>query len=79
MLVGLFKTFVYLFLGYYILKFVFRFLIPLFGVHLLKKQMDKQERTNQRSEGEVRVENSGTKNSNIPRNEGEYVDFEEID
>ena len=44
-----------------------------------KNQRQPNRRTEQRSEGDVRVDNAKNQKSHYSKDEGEYVDFEEID
>ncbi len=79
---GLLRTIILFVLFYYLFKFLLRVVLPLVGIHLLKKQAGYAEKARgqaQRQEGEVRVENKRPNKSNIAKDEGEYVDFEEVD
>ncbi len=62
---------------YYVLRFFSRNILSLF------RDPDEKPRTRQnqprRPEGDVRIENNRQRDSRISRDEGEYVDFEEID
>ena len=76
MLVGLVKTLFFIFVFYYALRFIVRYVVPFF----LKGYMDKLNKKfgqqapdpDGRKEGEVRIEKNG-KQSN-----GDFVDFEEV-
>lgn len=66
---------------YYVLKFVGRLLFPV----VVKKAMDNMQarqsdyQREQKREGEVTVENKRQEQSRTANNQGEYVDFEEIE
>lgn len=62
---------------YYVLRFFSRGLRSLFSDP--EEQPRKGENRPRRPEGDVRVENNKNRNSRISRDEGEYVDFEEIE
>ncbi|MFO8000880.1 MAG: DUF4834 family protein [Marinilabilia sp.] len=87
----LLKLIVFLVIGYYVFKVAFRFLLPLFINQQAKKMHQQQEKAHRDSrnkrkerEGKVTIEynnaSSAKKRSNTKDNqEGEYVDFEEIE
>jgi hypothetical protein len=63
-----------------IIIFIIRaFLKSVLSIFIPPKQTFQKQRTQQRREGEVRLENNTPKQSHISRDEGEYVDFEEIE
>jgi len=64
-----------------IIIFIIRaFLKGVLSIFIPPKQTFQKQRTQQqRREGEVRLENNTPKQPHISRNEGEYVDFEEIE
>lgn len=70
---------------YFFIKYVFRWLFPFLfqqGMKNMQRKMEDQIRDQQRyyrREGDVTIENNRTKKSGISRDEGEYVDFEEVD
>ncbi|MGV8092795.1 MAG: hypothetical protein AB2L24_13140 [Mangrovibacterium sp.] len=64
-------------LAYYIFRFLNRHVFSLFRGP--DERPRHRENASRRPEGDVRIENNRSKNSRIPRDEGEYVDFEEID
>jgi len=72
------RTLLFIVIVYYVIRFINRQVLPFF-----KGQSNVSQRPgnspNRRPEGDVRVENNQQQNSRIPRDEGEYVDFEEID
>ncbi len=72
--------------GFYVVsKYLFRWLFPFLFHKSIKNMQQKMQdnlRDQQRAgrrEGEVTIENNKTRKSSIPRDEGEYVDFEEVD
>ena len=87
MLVGLLKTIFFLLTFYYLFKLIGRILVPL----LLKKTMERmqdrqqaaanayQEKARQQ-EGKVTIKTKTQKKNNpVSENQGEYVDYEEVD
>ena len=71
-----------------LLKFILIFGIIIFIIRAVAKSVfsifspnDQQsfKQKPQRREGEVRLENNAKKQSQVSREEGEYVDFEELD
>ncbi len=83
-LVNFIRTIIIIVIIYFGIRLITRYVLPLIidkSVKNMQQKMYDQQRQNQRSrrqEGEVTVEkkNSGSKND---RDEGEYVDFEEVD
>ncbi len=77
---------IFIIVGFYIVtKYVFRWLFPFLFQQSIKNMQQKmqdnirdQQRGN-RNEGDVTIENNKTRKSTIPKDEGEYVDFEEVD
>lgn len=84
-LVNFIKTVFYIVVFYYLIKWITRGFSKYFGNQSGQKNFQNQSgsgqprRPNQRPEGDIRVENPRNYDSRIPRDEGEYVDFEEID
>ncbi|WP_430811709.1 MULTISPECIES: DUF4834 family protein [unclassified Carboxylicivirga] len=85
MLVGLFKTIFFLITFYYLFKIIGRLLLP----YLMKKGLERMQSQQggtyyqQRSrtpEGEVKVQKNARQKGTkiVPEEEGEYVDFEEL-
>ena len=70
---------------YVLFKYVFRLLFPFLfqqGMKNMQRKMEDQLQNQQRSyrrEGDVIIENNRRKGSSVSRDEGEYVDFEEVD
>jgi uncharacterized membrane-anchored protein YitT (DUF2179 family) len=85
----LFRVIIYTILIYYVLKLVFRYLMPLFISKQVRKMQERQEKAHKdyinqkkREEGKVTIEHNPEKQnrSKNDRNNqgGEYVDYEEI-
>jgi hypothetical protein len=66
---------------YYALKFLGRLLFPIVVKKAVNNMQERQSQyqRDQKREGEVTVENKRQEQDRNRRNEGEYVDFEEID
>ena len=83
-LVNFIKTLIIIAVIYFGIRLFSRYILPILinkGVKNMQKKMRDQQRQNQhsrRQEGEVTIENK-TKKKKYDREEGEYVDFEEID
>lgn len=73
----LLKLLLYGILIYYVIRFFGRLAGSLFGDPGDKSRY--REREPRRPEGDVRVESRSKQDSRIRRDEGEYVDFEEIE
>lgn len=80
-----FRTLLIIFFIYYLIKFAFKFLFPIFLKKQVEKMKDQQQnayssRGNNTKEGETVIDkrpNSQTGNSS--KDIGEYVDYEEVD
>ncbi|WP_133464998.1 DUF4834 family protein [Sunxiuqinia elliptica] len=55
-----------------------RYIFPLF-ISQPNQQRNFQQQRQKRPEGDVTVESNGSRGGRIPKDEGEYVDFEEVD
>jgi hypothetical protein len=65
---------------YYLLKFVARYLLPIFLKYAIRKTRENYQRQYQepdRKTGEIKVDSSPKKKSDVGEL-GEYVDYEEI-
>ena len=75
------RTILIIIIVVYALKLIGRYVIPL----LIKRQINKFQQENnrqnyqQKPEGEVTVEKDKTKDKKFNSDEGEYVDYEEVD
>ena len=84
MIINFIRTLFVILVIYYGIKLFTKYILPMLvdkGVKNMQQKMHEQQRENQRMsrrEGEVTVENKDTR-KNRGHNEGEYVDFEEVD
>ncbi len=74
MLVGLLKTILILVAVYYIVTFVNRYFLNKY----VKRVQNKQYQDARNKEGKVTLEDRGGKKKRISKDEGEYVDYEEV-
>ena len=74
---GLFRTILVIAVIYFLIRFFKRVVSPMFNPPQ-QRPGNFQDKDNRR-EGDVRVEKDRKRKSNIQEDEGEYVDFEEID
>ncbi len=74
----LLKIALFAFATYYILKSVIRFLLPPALRDLEKKMRNKNQRYQNKKEGEVTIQKRNKKTNSHGKGIGEYVDFEEI-
>jgi uncharacterized membrane protein len=77
-IVGFVRTLFVIVVIYYLIKFLTRFVLPLF-INQPKQHQDFRDTRQQKQEGEVTIEKDRYKGGRIPKDEGEYVDFEEVD
>ena len=79
--VGFFRTVGIIVVIYFALKFIGRLLFPI----VVKKAVDNMQarqsssRTDRKPEGEVTIEKKTGQQQRHSKNEGEYVDFEEVE
>jgi len=70
---------------YYGIRLITRYLFPFLldkGVKNMQQKMQDQQRSNQkprRPEGEVTIESNQQRNQKNSRDNGEYIDFEEVE
>ncbi len=82
--VGLFRTILFLFLIYLIIRTFSRYIIPTMmekKIKEMKRKMEDEQRINRQSgkhKGDITIEIKNQTNSK-KSNEGEYVDFEEVE
>lgn len=74
MIVGLLKTILILVAVYYMVTFINRYLLNRYA----RRVQERKTREGKRSEGKVTIESPGKQDKRFPRDEGEYVDYEEI-
>jgi len=72
------RTLFFILILYYLIRIINRYVLPVWR-GLSGQQQQTRARQNKRPEGDVRIENNRRQESRVPRDEGEYVDFEEID
>jgi len=75
--VNFFRTVLIIVVAYYLIRFISRVVMPMFSNQ--PNSNNNYQRQNKRNEGDVTIENNRQQGGKIPRDEGEYVDFEEID
>ena len=84
-LVGFARTLLIIAVIYYGIRIVSKYVLPLLldkGVKNMQQKMQDQQRNTQRSsrsEGEVTIETDKKGNPHNNQNQGDYVDFEEVD
>ncbi len=85
-LVGFIRTLIVILAIYFIIKIFTRYILPLIlenKIRQMQKNMNERNRQQNKSgkhEGEVTIDyGSQQSNNNKKHNEGEYVDFEEVD
>ncbi|WP_339740726.1 hypothetical protein [uncultured Sunxiuqinia sp.] len=77
-LVGFFRTLFVIVVIYYLIKILTKYVLPLF-INQPKQHRDFRDPRNSKPEGEVTIEKDRYNGGRIRKDEGEYVDFEEID
>jgi len=76
------RTLFYIVLIYYGIRFITRLILPIFVNKGIQQKMYEQQRPYQRNtriEGEVTIESKNSNNRYSQQNQGEYVDFEEVE
>jgi hypothetical protein len=79
------RTLFIIILIYYGIRFFTRYVLPLLvdkGIKNMQQKMQDQQRQSQRSTrqpGDVTIEYNNRSNKNSGQNNGDYVDFEEVD
>lgn len=77
---GFLRTVGIIVIVYYGLKFLGRLLFPIVVKKAVNNMQSRQSTyTERKPEGEVTVEKKTTQQGRHPQNEGEYVDFEEVE
>ena len=83
--VGFLRTILIIAIIYYGIRLFSRFVLPLLvdkGLKNMQQKMQNQQHQKQRNmrpDGEVTVENKTDSNRKSTQNQGDYVDFEEVD
>jgi len=84
-LVGFLRTVFVIAIIYFVIRLFTRYILPSLvekGVKNMQQKMYEQQRQNQQSkkhEGEVTIEYNNKDKKSNNQNEGDYVDFEEVD
>lgn len=86
MIVGLIRTLFLLAVFYYLFRFVFRFVIPLLLGNYMRNKMNGSQSTENRNdytkqrktEGKVTIDYMPPAKKHIGKDEGDYVDYEEV-
>lgn len=83
-LVGFVRTLFVIAIVYFGLRLISKYVLPLLvdkGVKKMQQKMQNQQRQQKpsRPEGEVTIEKNRKGSNSQGKNEGEYVDFEEVD
>lgn len=84
-IVSFLRTLLIIMVIWYGFRLVSRYVLPLLMNKTMKNMQSRmeeqfrQQQRSQRSEGEVTLENNRNKNNPAKTNEGEYVDFEEVE
>ncbi|MDB4334756.1 DUF4834 family protein [bacterium] len=85
-MVGFVRTIFFIAIFYYLFRFIGRYLLPRLLASKLKNMQGQQQQRDQRfsenqkqQEGKVTVKTTSKKQDSIPKDKGEYVDFEEVD
>lgn len=83
---GFLRTILIIMLVYYALKFIGRYLFPLFFQKIVKnfekkvrEQQSYQKPVDQTKEGEITIEKQPLQSKESNKDVGEYVDYEEVD
>jgi len=84
-LVGFIRTLLIIAIIYFGIRIVTRYILPLLvdkGIKNMQQKMQNQQRQHQqpaRPEGDVTIEKNKNRDSGNSKDQGEYVDFEEVD
>lgn len=72
-----FRTLLVIMVIYYVIKFIRKVVIPMFNPP--QQQAGHSQQQNNRREGDVTVESNRKSKNRSSKDEGEYVDFEEVE
>lgn len=81
-IVNLIRTIFIIAIIYFGIRILIRFVFPLIiskGMKNMQKNMQNQQQTSKRQEGEVTIEEQPQNHSKTSQNNGEYIDFEEVE
>lgn len=81
---GLIKTLAIFFIIYYSLKIIARYILPLFVKRTMNKMEDRFKAQQEAQEpqgkvGETTIDKAPRKPTKSSSNDGDYIDFEEVD
>ena len=76
---GFLRTLLVILIVYYAIKLIAKYVLPLFVNQPNQHKNFQNDRNSDRREGDVTIEGNRPKGGKISNDEGEYVDFEEID
>ena len=81
---GLLRVLLIIMLVYYVLKFIGRYLLPMFlhkTVSKMEERMREQQEANQPQGkvGETVIDRKPSDHKDTPKDTGEYIDYEEVD
>lgn len=77
-LAGFLRTLFVIIIVYYAIKLIAKYVFPLF-ISQPSQHKNFQNDRQSRREGDVTIEGNRPKSGKISKDEGEYVDFEEVD
>jgi len=86
MIVGLIRTLFLLVVFYYLFRFIFRFVVPLLLGNYMRNKMNGNQQSGNRNgytkqrntEGKVTIDYIPPAKKHIGKDEGDYVDYEEV-
>ena len=75
----IFRYILWALLAYFLYKFIFDFIIPLFrATRHIKKQVNEFQNRMQQQQQEPAQQNTFTKQTTTPSKAGDYIEFEEV-
>ena len=72
------KFILIVFLVFFILKFIAQYFLRSFLKNMQKNSRDQQTQYNQKKEGDVTINTKAKTGKKIDKDEGDYIDYEEI-
>jgi membrane protein implicated in regulation of membrane protease activity len=72
------KFILIVFLVFFILKFIAQYFLRSFLKNMQKNSSDQQTQYNQKKEGDVTINTKAKTGKKIDKDEGDYIDYEEI-
>ena len=76
---GFIRTVLILVVAFYIIGFIGRLLVPFLIRRQVRKYGQQQNKYKEKKEGEITIDKNPKKNNILNNNDGEYVDYEEIE